>query len=202
MLHSRQSRGPPVSGNGLAGVLPLSERVSQRATGSATAEQAATEEGALERAIAVHPTATKAGDFACGVQTGQHRTIRLQHAAFKVGLQSAERFARKDVQSHGDDRAGVRVENAVRRSDTREAVWFVVARCADRDDLLVLRVLVGDLAVSGDHFALDGFDIQQWLSVSAFIFAINVSKSRSTMKSTPWSMNFWTGPGTPLKAAS
>ena len=49
----------------------LAQRRGQRAARGAPAEDAAAEERALQRAVAVHPAAAEAGDLARGVQPGQ-----------------------------------------------------------------------------------------------------------------------------------
>ena len=60
----RPPRGDP-SGGGLC----------RGAPGRASAEQAAAEEGALERVVAVHATAAEAGDLARGVQPRDRRAV-------------------------------------------------------------------------------------------------------------------------------
>ena len=133
----------------------LAQRGGQRAAGGAPAEDAAAEERALQRAVAVHAAAAEAGDLAGGVQAGQRLAGVGQDAALQVGLQAAERLAREDVQLDGDQRAGVGVEQAVGRGDAGDAVGEVGARAADRGDLHVLGVRVVHLAVAGDDLALD-----------------------------------------------
>ena len=45
----------------------------------------------------------EAGDFAGCVEAGNHIAVFLQHAAFEVGLQAAERLTGEDVELDGDE---------------------------------------------------------------------------------------------------
>ncbi len=78
-------------------------------------------------------------------------------------MQAAERLAREDVQLDRDQRAGVGIEQRVRRGDSREAVGQVAAGAANRGHLHVLAVRVDHLAVARDHLALDLLEGQQRL---------------------------------------
>ena len=80
------------------GPRPLRPALRQFPPGGAAGEQAAAEERALERAVAVHPAAAEAGHLAGRVQAGQRLAVGAQHARGEVGLQAAERLAREDVQ--------------------------------------------------------------------------------------------------------
>src|SRR5450755_348664 len=81
----------------------------------AAGEQAAAEEGAFQRAVAVHTAAAEPGHFTRGVQARKRRAVRRQHPAAEVGLQAAEGFAGEDVEPHGDQRAGRGIKDLVGR---------------------------------------------------------------------------------------
>ena len=97
----------------------LGQRPRGRPPGGSPGEQAAAEEGALERSVAVHPAAAEAGHLARRVEARQRLARRLQDAPVEVGLQPAERLAGEDVELDRDQRPGVGVEDAVRRGDPR-----------------------------------------------------------------------------------
>src|SRR5438128_849419 len=78
--------------------------LSSRAAGGAAGEDAAAEEGALQRAVAVHAAAAEAGDLARREYVAEGGAVGLQHACRKVGLQAAQGLAREDPQAHGDQR--------------------------------------------------------------------------------------------------
>ena len=124
------------------------DRRSGRASGDPAGEDAAAEEGALERVVAVHPAAAEAGDLARGVDTRERLARGLEHAGVEVGVQAAEGLARQDVQPDGDQRAVGGVEELVRRGDPDQLVAAVVAVPADEGDLGVLGVGVVQLPVA------------------------------------------------------
>src|SRR5689334_13462536 len=88
----------------------------------AAREDAAAQEGALERAIAVHPAAAEAARLARRVQTAHRRAVRAQHPTVEIGLEPAERLAREDPQADGHEWPALRIEERVRTRDTDEAV--------------------------------------------------------------------------------
>ena len=101
------------------------------------------------------PAAAEAGDLARRVQAREDLAAGAQHPAGQVGLQAAEGLAGEQVEPDGDQRAGVGVEQPVRRRDPDQLVAEVVAGPAERGDLQVLGERVLDLAVAGDDLALD-----------------------------------------------
>ncbi len=109
------------------------------------------------------PPPPKPATSPAAYRPGQRLAVGAEHAAGQVGVQAAERLAREDVQADRDQRAGLRVEDPVRRGDARDPVRQVAPRAADRGDLQVLRVGVLDLAVARDDLALDVGQIEQRL---------------------------------------
>src|SRR5690606_5348469 len=61
-------------------------------------EQAATEEGALERPVAVHAATAEAAGLAGGEQPGDRLAGGVQRAPVEVGLDAAQRLAGQHVQ--------------------------------------------------------------------------------------------------------
>jgi hypothetical protein len=127
-------------------------------------EQAAAEERALQRPVSVHAAAAEAGDLARGIEAGKGLARCLEHARGQVRLQTAERLAGEDVQADGDQRAGVGVEDPVRRRDAGDLVGEVGAGAVDRGDLAVLGEGVGDLAVARDDLGLERRGVDQVLA--------------------------------------
>jgi hypothetical protein len=62
----------------------------------------------------VHAAAAEAGGLAGRVQPGMISPSAPSTRRVEVGLQAAERLAGQDVELDGDQRAGLRVEDAVR----------------------------------------------------------------------------------------
>src|SRR5215217_5978815 len=62
------------------------ERRGRRAARGAAREEAAAQEGSLERAVAVHASAAEAGHLACGVEAGHGVAALAEHARLEVGL--------------------------------------------------------------------------------------------------------------------
>ena len=75
--------------------------------------------------------------------------VGAERAGVEVGLDAAEGLAGQDVQLDADQRAGRRVEDAVRGGGAAEPVAEVAAGVADALHLGVLAVRVGDLQVAG-----------------------------------------------------
>src|SRR3954465_5334298 len=74
----------------------------QRAAGGPAGEQAAAEERALQRPVAVHAPPAETGDLPGGVQAGERLTVGAQHPGLEVGLQAAEGLAGEQVEPDGD----------------------------------------------------------------------------------------------------
>ena len=75
-------------------VLRLQRR--QRFTHALSGVDAAAQERAFQRVLAVHATTAEAGGLAAGVEPLEHRAIRMQAASRKVGFDAAERLAGED----------------------------------------------------------------------------------------------------------
>ena len=101
------------------------------------------------------PPPPKPGDLAGRVEAREDLAAGPEHAAGEVGLQPAEGLAGEDVEADGDQRAGLGVEQPVRRGDADQLVAEVVAGAPDGGDLQVLGERVLDLAVAGDDLPLD-----------------------------------------------
>src|SRR5882757_6599779 len=77
--------------------IPASGRRLRRGPpGVAAGEQAAAEEGAFQRAIAVHAAAAEASGFAGSVESGNDLAIVAEHARVQIGLEAAQRLAGQD----------------------------------------------------------------------------------------------------------
>src|SRR5690606_2539942 len=92
------------------------------AAGLQAGEEAAPEEGALERAVAVHAAAAEAGRLTHRVEARDGLARGVQHAARQVGLDAAEALAGEHVQLHRDERAVLLVEDLVRLRHPDELV--------------------------------------------------------------------------------
>src|SRR5260370_24986085 len=110
-------------------------------------EQAAAKEGALERAVPVHPSSSETGDLARGEETGQRRSVGAQDAPGQIGLQPAKRLAGQDAEASCDQRPGGRIQQCVGRSDADQPVAEVASRRANRADLRVLTCRVDNRLV-------------------------------------------------------
>src|SRR5205085_2217208 len=62
-------------------------RASRRSAGAAAGEDAAAEEGAFQRRIAMHAAAAETGGLANGIEPRYRLAIGAQHAAVEIGLQ-------------------------------------------------------------------------------------------------------------------
>src|SRR3954469_18406626 len=111
---------------------PSSYRPRRCPPGRAPGEDAAAEEGAFQRAVAVHPAAAEAGCLARGVEAGERLAVRAEDAGGEVRLQSPQRLAGEDGEADGDERAGLRVQDAVRPGHADQLVAPVVAGDASR----------------------------------------------------------------------
>ena len=102
-----------------------------------------------------------------------------------------------------DQRAGRRVEDAVRGGDAAEPVADVAAGVADALDLGVLAVRVGDLQVAGLDLAAQAVRVEQRLLRSARSSSRPAAPASSAItKSAPWSQErLAPGPGRPCRAA-
>ena len=135
------------------------------AAGDPPGEQAAAEEGALQRAVAVHAAAAEAGDLAGRVEARERLAGRRAARATSRSVCRPPSDLRVRIeQAHGDQRAGLGVEDPVRRRDARDLVGEVGAGAVDRGDLAVLGVRVGDLAVAGDDLGLEVGEVDQVLA--------------------------------------
>src|SRR5690349_10404281 len=103
------------------------------------AENAPAEECAFERPVAVHAAAAEAAHLTRRIEPRDGCAIRVERLPGQVGLDAAEALAREDVQLHRDERAGLRVENAVRLRHPDQFVAAVVAGLAYGVDLRVFR---------------------------------------------------------------
>src|SRR3954470_1217885 len=72
-------------------------------------EHAAAEEGPLERALAVQPTAAEPGGLADRVEAGDRLPVLAQYPRAQVGLDAAERLPRHHRHADGDQGASLRV---------------------------------------------------------------------------------------------
>src|SRR5260370_33887510 len=95
-------------------------------------EQAAAKEGALERAVPVHPSSPEAGDLARGEETGQRRSVGPQDAPGQLGLQAAEGLTGQDVEASCDQRPGGRIQQRVGRSVPDQPVAAVASPLTNR----------------------------------------------------------------------
>src|SRR5690606_18282604 len=127
--------------------------------GPSAGEEAAAEEGALERVVPVHSAAAEAARLTSGVEPR-----RPLDPAAEVGLEPAEGLAQQHVQAHGDERARGRVEQAVRPRGADQAVTEIRAGAAQRGDLRVLREAVRHLRVPGPDHALERTGVDQLLT--------------------------------------
>ena len=98
----------------------------------AAGKDAAAEEGAFERAIAVHPAAAKATHLARRIKTAKRRAARHEDATVEIGLETAERLARQDPEADRDERTGLRIGEAMRAGDSDEAIADVATRVTYR----------------------------------------------------------------------
>src|SRR6478752_4153964 len=111
-------------------------------------EQAAAEERAFQRTIAVHAAATEAGGFASGVKSLDDLAVRPEYPRVQIGLEATQRLARQDVELDRDQRAVVGIEDAMRLCGADQFVADVTPRIVDVHHLRVLDVGVRHLAVA------------------------------------------------------
>src|SRR5260370_40833576 len=126
-------------------------------------EQAAAKEGALERAVPVHPSSPEAGDLARGEETGQRRSVGPQDAPGQIGLQAAECLAGQDVEASCDQRPGGRIQQRVGLSEQDRPVAEVASRRSNREDLRVLTGPIDNTLVASGDFAVQLDRIEAWL---------------------------------------
>jgi len=125
-----------------------------RAAGLAAGEDAAAEERAFERAVAMHAAAAKTAGFADGVEPPDDLAILAEYAGIEIGLKTAERLAGEDVEPHSDQRPGLRVQDLVRRRGAGQPLAARAAGVPDGHDLQVLGERVVHLPVARDDLAL------------------------------------------------
>ena len=103
-------------------------------------EQAAAEERAFQRTVAVHAAAAEAGGFAGRVESPDDLAVIAEHAGVEIGLEAAQRLAGQDVELDRDQRAVVGIEDAVRFGGADQPVADVTARIVEVHHLRVLDV--------------------------------------------------------------
>ena len=165
---------------------------SRGAPGGAAGEDAAAEERALQRAVAVHAAAAEARHLAGRVQVAERLRRRPAARAPTRSVSSPPSVLRvRIVQPDRDQRPGRRVEDAVRLGHADQLVAEVVAGAADGRDLRVLGEGVVDLAVARRDLALAARPRRAAASpVSVFMPRDQLGqRRRATMKSAPCSMN-------------
>ncbi len=94
------------------------------------------------------PAAAEARGLARRVEAGDRHPGSVQGAAVEVGLDAAERLARDDPESYGDERAVAGVEDRVGGDRAEQPVSAEASTVLDADGLGVFRVRVHDLAVT------------------------------------------------------
>jgi hypothetical protein len=86
-----------------------------------------------------------------------------EHPPGQVGLQAAQRLAGQDVEAHGDQRPGLRVQDLVRRRGAGQPLATRAAGVPDGHDLQVLGERVVDLPVARDDLALQVGQLEERL---------------------------------------
>ncbi len=124
------------------------------AAGGAAGEDAAAEERAFERAIAVDAAPAEARNLARGEDVAERLPVRLEHAPGQICLEPAQRLARQRPQPYGDERSARGIEQLVRLGHADELVAEVVARAVDRRDLRILGEAIVHFAIARRHLAL------------------------------------------------
>jgi len=104
----------------------------------------------------VHPPAAEPGHLTRREQAGHGpvRRVPAEHPPGQVGLQAAQRLAGQDVEPHGDQRPGLRVQDLVRRRGAGQPLTTRAAGVPDGHDLQVLGERVVHLPVARDDLAL------------------------------------------------
>lgn len=127
-------------------VLGLQRR--QRLAHALAGVDAAAQERAFQRVLAMHATTAEAGGLAAGVEPLEHGAVGVEAAAGKVGFDAAQRLAGEDFQAHGDERALGFVEQPVRWGGAHNLIAQECARDADVVDLRVFAKRVVQLRVA------------------------------------------------------
>src|SRR5690606_15316570 len=124
------------------------------ASGDAPRQDAAAEERALERSLAVDAATAEARGFAHGVEPRDVLAVGLEHAAGEIGADAAEALAREDELADGDERPRLGIEDllVLRGADL---VAAVLAEIGDPAELLV--VVIGRPALDLRVVRLDVF---------------------------------------------
>lgn len=105
-------------------------------------KQAAAQEGAFERPVAVHPASAEAGGLSCGIQAFHRAPVFPQHPPGQIRLQAAEGLAGQDMQTDGDERPVFRIEDFMGLGHPCQPVAHIVAGVAESGDLQIFRELV------------------------------------------------------------
>src|SRR5262249_21200156 len=101
-------------------------------------QHATPQEGALQRPLTVDSSAAKSGCFAHCIQSGNRLAVcSPQHAARKIGLDSAQAFARQDELADRDQRACLGIENSLELAGA-DAVGAIARKLAMRRNCLSL----------------------------------------------------------------
>ncbi len=111
----------------------------------------------------MHAPAAEAGRFAHGIQAGQDFSLFAKHAGREIGLETAQRLSRQNVQLHADQRTLRWIEQAVRLGGANQSIAPIAAGLADGGDLQILAERILQLAIAGDDLALNRGEIQQRL---------------------------------------
>src|SRR5260370_17258222 len=114
----------------------------------APGKQSAAEEGAFQRAIAVHAAAAEAGGFAGRVKPRHDLAVAAEHAGVEVGLEAAQRLAGQDVEFYGNQRSVLGIENPVRLCGADQPVADILSRVVDVHPLAILPVRIFYLPLS------------------------------------------------------
>src|SRR5438477_4436773 len=103
-------------------------RLRRRPSRISPREQAAAQERAFQRTVAVQAAAAEAGGFACGIKSADDLAVAAEHARVQVGLKTAQRLSRQDVELDRDQRAVVGIENPMRLCGADQSVTDIPAR--------------------------------------------------------------------------
>ena len=131
------------------------------AAGITAGKQAAAQEGAFQRPVAMHAAAAKAGGLAGGVQSRHDVAVAAEHPGVEVGLEAAQRFPGQDVELDGDQGAMSGVENAVRRRRPDQPVADISPGVVDVHHLRILDVGIADLAIARLDLGLQMRQVEQ-----------------------------------------
>jgi hypothetical protein len=100
-------------------------------------------------------TTAKASDLTRSVEACNRLALRIHDAAFQIGFQPAQRFARQDIQLHPHKWSICGIKDRMGFGRAQQSVTTIVTRSINRDHLGVFGKGVGHLGIAGGDLCVN-----------------------------------------------